>query len=759
MAEKMLIDATHAEETRVAVVKDNKLIKYESETANRKPLKNNIYLAKVIRVEPSLQAAFVEYGGTRHGFLAFDEIHPDYYQIPAEDKEKFLALQNAENADEENDEQTSQASEEEQAVSETSSDGDKKADKSSDHLPTPNTQDPSLESQDESVSPEQPEQSADTQNESDDQPSIASSSPQKLNNTTHTVSKVANTRRDFRHRYKIQDVIKKRQIVLVQVSKEERGNKGAALTTHLSLAGRYTVLMPNTAKGRGLSRKIQGQKERKKLALISKSLNVPETMGLIIRTAGQSHTKTEIKRDYEYLLRIWNNIRELTLNSIAPQLVYQEGDIIKRTIRDEYDKSITEVLVVGEETYKETRQFMELFMPSCKKNVKKYKDTESIMVKHKVEEQIDAIYSSTVPLESGGYIVIDKTEAVTAVDVNSGGATKERNIESTALNTNIEASKEIARQLRLRDIGGLVVIDFIDMDLHSNNRIVEKNLKQSLALDKARIHVGRISQFGLLEMSRQRLRLDIIEETAVPCPNCKGKGIVNTVTAMAIRLLRAIEAKATKHPNSRLIVLANDEVAYYILNEKRQYISEIEKNTSSEITIKPKNQAIISDFTIHVEKSSRTAANLSDDVTEENTEEDTNTRKPSQSKKTSGRKHKNKDRKNTEKSATKESETKGHSTSENDTIEHTATNNTQESEENSTEKKQAKEPNAPSNSDNRKKTNRRVNTKRHALTPKDLINNRRKRKNSTPKKDGNQTKVAESIEVQPKTPLETETNA
>ncbi|HYG26117.1 MAG TPA: ribonuclease E/G, partial [Caulobacteraceae bacterium] len=453
---KMLIDAAHAEETRVVVVDGTRVEEFDFESQSRKQLRGNIYLAKVTRVEPSLQAAFVEYGGNRHGFLAFNEIHPDYYQIPVADRE---ALMRDEFDDDEDDHHHSRG------------------------------------------------RNGGGEGDEDDAESAGADDDDVME------EEVARRRRRLMRKYKIQEVIKRRQIMLVQVVKEERGNKGAALTTYLSLAGRYGVLMPNTARGGGISRKITTATDRKRLKTIVQSLDVPQGMGLIIRTAGAKRTKAEIKRDYEYLLRLWENIRETTLHSIAPALIYEEEDLVKRAIRDLFDKDIDSVQVEGEAGYKEARDFMRMLMPSQAKKVVAYREPTPLFVAHKVEDHLAQIYHPTVPLRSGGYLVINQTEALVAVDVNSGRATKERNIEATALKTNMEAAEEAARQLRLRDLAGLIVIDFIDMDEGKNNRAVEKKLKDCLKDDRARVQMGKISPFGLMEISRQRRRTGVLEGT------------------------------------------------------------------------------------------------------------------------------------------------------------------------------------------------------------------------------------------------------
>ena len=526
---KMLIDASHPEETRVVVIKDDKIEEFDYESAARKQLKGNIYLAKVTRVEPSLQAAFVDYGGNRHGFLAFSEIHPDYYQIPVADREALLREEKDESA----------AEEEENG-------------------------------QEAAAGEENGEEAVDAVGAEDALEEVPERRPRKR-----------------QRQYKIQEVIKRRQVMLVQVVKEERGNKGAALTTYLSLAGRYCVLMPNTARGGGISRKITDPKDRKRLKKIAQEIQVPEGMGLIIRTAGAQRTKAEIKRDFDYLLRLWENIRELTLKSTAPALIYEEGNLIKRAIRDLYSKDVSEILVEGEEAYREARAFMKMMMPSHARNVKLYKEPVPLFAKYKVDQQLDSLFSPIAPLPSGGYLVINQTEALVSIDINSGKATKEHSIEDTALKTNLEAAEEIARQLRLRDLAGLIVIDFIDMEEKKNNRAVERKLKEALKNDRARIQVGRISHFGLLEMSRQRLRQGMLENATRPCPHCYGTGLIRSVSSSALSVLRGIEEALTTNKHPALLVKCNPDVAFYILNEKRDHLTGLEHQYGVSIYIEP----------------------------------------------------------------------------------------------------------------------------------------------------------------------------
>lgn len=551
MTMRMLIDARHREETRVAVVKGNRIEEFDFESAERKQLKGNIYLAKVTRVEPSLQAAFVEYGGNRHGFLAFSEIHPDYYQIPKEDREALLR-EEAEHAAEE------------AALRE--------ADDSDDH-----------DHDDEDGDVEVVERPADEDEEGGE---TAEGEGEGENGkgrrrrgrkgSDDQVEALRQRRMNLRRRYKIQDVIRRRQVLLVQVVKEERGNKGAALTTYLSLAGRYCVLMPNTAHGGGISRKISSAADRKRLKTIMADLKLPPSMGCIVRTAGLQRTKTEIKRDFDYLARLWDEIREKTLQSSAPALVYGDSDLMKRAIRDIYNKDIDEVIVEGDEGYRQAKDFMKLLMPSHAKKVKHYSDAVPLFQRAGVEEQLSAMYHPVVQLKSGGYLVINPTEALVSIDINSGRSTREHSIEQTATATNLEAAQEIARQLRLRDMAGLVVIDFIDMDHSSNVRKVEKAMKEALKNDRARIQVGRISAFGLMEMSRQRLRTGVLEASTRQCPHCEGTGLVRTASSAGLSALRLIEDEAARGRGSHITLRCSQEAAFYVLNNKRADIAEIE---------------------------------------------------------------------------------------------------------------------------------------------------------------------------------------
>ncbi|HYN39479.1 MAG TPA: ribonuclease E/G, partial [Rhodospirillales bacterium] len=512
----MLIDASHPEETRVVVVDGNRVEDYDVEVASRRQLKGNIYLAKVTRVEPSLQAAFVDYGGNRHGFLAFNEIHPDYYQIPVADRERLLAEQAAEIVDRDDD-------------------GDGEAAEA-------------VGDDDEEVERRRPRP------------------PSRF--------------------YKIQEVIKRRQIMLVQVTKEERGNKGAALTTYLSLAGRYCVLMPNTARGGGISRKIATATDRKRLKKMLGELEVPDGMAVIVRTAGAGRSKAEIKRDYEYLVRLWSSIRETTLQSTAPTLVYEEANLIKRSIRDLYGRDIEEIIVQGDEEYRVSKEFMKLFITSHAKRVKQYEDTETpLFQKFGVEDQLASMHQPTVQLRSGGYIVINPTEALVAIDVNSGRSTRERNIEETALRTNLEAADEIARQLRLRDMAGLIVIDFIDMENARNQGMVERRIKDAMKNDRARVQLGRISPFGLLELSRQRLRPSLIETSFEVCPACGGNGLRRTTESTALAILRKLEEEGLRRRSSEVSITVSPAVALYLLNQKRRSLLAIEDRYGMRVNV------------------------------------------------------------------------------------------------------------------------------------------------------------------------------
>ncbi|HEV2541520.1 MAG TPA: Rne/Rng family ribonuclease, partial [Methylobacterium sp.] len=744
---KMLIDAMHPEETRVVTVQGSRVEEFDFEAANRRPLRGNIYLAKVTRVEPSLQAAFVEYGGNRHGFLAFNEIHPDYYQIPMADR---LALIEAEAREEEEHREREERRpprgrrsrgrraeargarsgdtvKSQEAVSETVSEedaipgegqaadaptpeaieavraalveerpegdeapaavepggdasaslpeaalepgapaGDAPADTSAEgavegsaeaesptavepsdiaaisEAPNPpveaeasdaasaeaetvepqpvgatapvseaeqaeaesddDTQDSDAEDSDDEDSDDEDsedDESDDDEDEDDDESDDEDSDDEEedeesedgerrvaqVGGSGDALAEIPERPRAYRRHYKIQEVIKRRQIILVQVVKEERGTKGAALTTYLSLAGRYSVLMPNTGRGGGISRKITSAADRKRLKEVVADLDVPEGMGIILRTAGASRTKPEIKRDFEYLMRLWESVRELTLSSTAPALVYEEGSLIKRAIRDLYNKDLDEVLVSGEDAYREAKDFMRMLMPGQSKVVKPYRDPTPIFARYGVEQQLDAMFSTHVALRSGGYLVINPTEALVSIDVNSGRATREHDIEDTALKTNLEAAEEVARQVRLRDLAGLVVIDFIDMEEKRNNRAVEKRLNEALKNDRARIQVGRISPFGLLEMSRQRIRTGVLESSSIPCAHCGGSGFVRATSSVALHILRSIEEGLLKSASHNVVLRTRTETALYILNQKRAHLYDLEQRFQVAITI------------------------------------------------------------------------------------------------------------------------------------------------------------------------------
>ncbi|MCV2876798.1 Rne/Rng family ribonuclease [Rhodobacteraceae bacterium XHP0102] len=618
MAKKMLIDATHAEETRVVVADGNKVEEFDFESLNKRQLAGNIYLAKVTRVEPSLQAAFVDYGGNRHGFLAFSEIHPDYYQIPKADREALLAEERELAAEAEADEEEKATSKRRRPRRRKSSDTRAEA-TSGDAVATAEVSTPSgmdvidLDADAEAEADEAltdtaaPEADADTEVEADIEADIEDSASDEEASAPAEAEIITDdddhedirpARKQRARKYKIQEVIKVRQIILVQVVKEERGNKGAALTTYLSLAGRYCVLMPNTARGGGISRKITNISDRKKLKEIAQSIEVPQGAGLIIRTAGSQRTKAEIKRDYEYLQRQWEQVRELTLRSIAPAPIYEEGNLIHRSIRDLYNRDIDEVLVEGEAGYRQAKDFMKMIMPSHAKNVKQYADTMPLFARHQVEGYLADMFNPVVQLRSGGYIVIGITEALVAVDVNSGRATKEGSIEETALKTNLEAAEEVARQVRLRDLAGLIVIDFIDMDDRRNNLAVEKRLKDRLKTDRARIQVGRISGFGLLEMSRQRLRPGMLEATTQACHHCHGTGIVRSDDSQGLSILRQLEEESTRRRSRELLLTAPVGIVNFIMNQKREYLADLEARYGVSIRVEADPAMITPDYRI-----------------------------------------------------------------------------------------------------------------------------------------------------------------
>ena len=749
MAKKMLIDATHAEETRVVVVEGNKVEEFDFESENRRQLAGNIYLAKVTRIEPSLQAAFIDYGGNRHGFLAFSEIHPDYYQIPVADREALMAEERAyseamrkkdddeessetvENdisgeedrrlhpekpetlKDEVNDEDERQNSGDERNEKKSSKSKLKPTDKKRKSIVKSKPDEETLDNKDVVKAEKKAEKkprgrpkksskpiAANIDTEPNDEvikseeldglddkiePNLevsetseasskkrryrkrsrkksednSSSGSQSLDEKTNldTGNKeprleddpkkeieavsgndddqdIRRNRKPRQRRYKIQEVIKVRQIMLVQVVKEERGNKGAALTTYLSLAGRYCVLMPNTARGGGISRKITNLSDRKKLKEIANEIDVPMGAGLIVRTAGAKRTKVEIKRDYEYLQRLWEQIRELTLKSIAPSKIYEEGDLIKRSIRDLYNRDIEEVIVEGERGHKNAKDFMKMIMPSHSNNVKLYNDGLPLFARYQVESFLSAMFNPVVQLKSGGYIVIGITEALVAIDVNSGRATKEGSIEDTALKTNLEASDEISRQLRLRDLAGLIVIDFIDMDERKNNISVEKRIKDRLKSDRARIQVGRISGFGLLEMSRQRLRPGMLEATTQSCPSCHGTGLIRSDDNLALSILRQIEEEGVRKRSEEVLVKCPVSIANFIMNQKRDYVASIESNYGLSVRVEADLNLVSPEYSIEKLKSATRIVNESEpalvtadglmEVSEEDMNEDLN---------------------------------------------------------------------------------------------------------------------------------------
>ncbi|MEP6343387.1 MAG: Rne/Rng family ribonuclease [Maricaulaceae bacterium] len=566
MTKRMLIDASHPEETRVVIADGTRVEELDFESRAKRQLRGNVYLARVTRVEPSLQAAFVEYGGNRHGFLAFSEIHPDYYQIPYEDR---VALLEAE------EEEAIALAEEDDA----DSNDDSEADASDDETKTSDKDD------------------KETVSEGEDDPS-----------EDQEVTAKKRRYKSNRRRYKIQEVIKRGQILLIQVVKEERGNKGAAMTTYLSLAGRYCVLMPNTPRGGGISRKIANGSDRKRLKTIVADLKVPKGIGVIVRTAGAKRTKPEIKRDYEYLSRLWETIRDKTLKSIAPSLIHEEGDLVKRSIRDLYNKDISEILVQGDDAYKDAKTFIKMLMPSHSKNVKAYKENIPLFLRYDIERQLENSLDSLVQLKSGGYLVIHPTEALVSIDVNSGRSTKERNVERTALKTNLEAVDEVARQMRLRDLAGLVVIDFIDMDDYKNNRAVQSRMKDALSKDRARVQAGRISQFGLMEISRQRRRRSLLDASTTSCPHCQGVGRQRTTESSALRALRSAAETGVRGRASRIRLRVTPDVALYMINEKRAQLDEIQATYDMFTELYADDSLLKPDFGIDVLES-RTSEN------------------------------------------------------------------------------------------------------------------------------------------------------
>ena len=604
MTTRMLIDARHREETRVAVVTGNRIEEFDFESAEHKQLKGNIYLAKVTRVEPSLQAAFVDYGGNRHGFLAFSEIHPDYYQIPREDRERLLAEEAeaaAEEAalreqEEEEDDEPSNLMRSEAVDEEDSDVIEVDSDERIDTIDISEGEEPDLDANGDDDQNDNDEDGSSDERSEGDRGGRGGNRRRRgkggggRGNAPKASDEARTKRMNLRRRYKIQDVIHRRQVLLVQVVKEERGNKGAALTTYLSLAGRYCVLMPNTSHGGGISRKIHSAGDRKRLKTIVSEMNLPATMGCIIRTAGLARTKPEIKRDFDYLARLWDEVRERTLSGAAPMLIHTDSDLIKRAIRDIYNKDIEDVIVEGPDGYKAAKDFMKLLMPSHSKRVQHYADPVSLFQRYGVEDQLNAMYQPIVQLKSGGYIVINPTEALVSIDINSGRSTKEHGIEQTALSTNLEAAREIARQLRLRDMAGLVVIDFIDMDHHSNARKVERAMKEALKHDRARIQVGRISSFGLMEMSRQRLRTGVLEASTRVCPHCEGTGLVRTASSSALSALRLIEEESARGHGSQITLQASQEATIYILNNKRAELAALEDRYHVEVAVLPNGE-------------------------------------------------------------------------------------------------------------------------------------------------------------------------
>ncbi len=646
MSKKMLIDATHNEETRVAITDGNKLVEYDYESQSRKPLKGSIFLAKVTRVEPSLQAAFVNFGGNRHGFLPFSEIHPDYFKIPVADREALMAEQEAllqehdeeeEALDEDVGESVTDVGGEAEIVGGAEIEDDEEDDDdldidNSDILPE-DIDDVEMEAEEEKAKKtsnnknkkgkeevaesESPEEEKSSEDDADGNKrggryrkhrGRGKKRSQFRNRSVEVVGgeeidEQQRFRFNLRRKYKIQEVVKRGQIMLIQVNKEERGNKGAAVGSYLSLPGRYCVLMPNSPRAGGVSRKIANHKDRARMRDIVKSLEVPKGMSVIVRTAGVTRTKTEIKRDLDYLMRLWNTIRELTLQSTAPAMVYEEADLIKRAVRDLYSRDVEEIHVAGDEGFKTAKEFMKMMIPSHVKKVKQYEGGQlPLFNRYQIESQINEIGQPEVRLRSGGYLVINPTEALVSIDVNSGKATKGRHIEETALKTNLEAADEVARQLRLRDLGGLVVIDFIDMEDRRNNAKVERRMKEALSTDRARVQVGRISSFGLMELSRQRLSPSLTEAQFEKCCNCNGIGLVRTDDAMSIIVLRAIEDEGILGRASELIVQVTGSVALYLLNYKRKKLAQIEERYNLQVLLRVDDQIAASDYRVEVSK-------------------------------------------------------------------------------------------------------------------------------------------------------------
>ncbi len=567
MTKHLLIDANHPEETRVAVIEDGKLLELDYESSIRKQVKGNIYLAKVTRVEPSLQAAFVDYGGNRHGFLPFAEIHPDYFRIPIADRQALIAAEQKAEV-----ETVSEEEQSDDAIVVAAVEGEN-------HVETVALDNDTSDGEDE--------------------------------------ERIRRLRSQLKRKYKIQEVIKRRQIMLVQVVKEERGNKGAALTTYLSLAGRYCVLMPNSHRGGGVSRKISDAKDRKRIRAILDELNIPQGVSVIVRTAGSERTKVEIKRDYEYLIRLWDEIRAQTLQATAPALIHEEGNLLKRAFRDIYQRDIDEITVAGDDAFKASKAFMKMLMPSHVKKIQQFKEERTPLFQHyKIEQQIQDTFKASTTLKSGGYIVINPTEALVSIDVNSGRATRERNIEETALKTNLEAAVEIARQLRLRDLAGLIVIDFIDMEDRRNNYTVEKKLREALKIDRARIQVGRISNFGLLEMSRQRLRPSLAETSMIVCPHCQGIGYIHSVESSTLQVLRALEGEASKTDNATITLSTHSSIAMYLLNQKRTHLTTIESKYNVAVVVDTNETLVDPPFSLNVKINRKVEEERDDDVEE-----------------------------------------------------------------------------------------------------------------------------------------------
>ncbi|MEQ8354185.1 MAG: Rne/Rng family ribonuclease [Kiloniellaceae bacterium] len=663
MAKRMLIDASHPEEIRVVVQSGNRLEDFDYETSSRKQLKGNIYLAKVTRVEPSLQAAFVDYGGNRHGFLPFSEIHPDYYRIPIADREALLAEEAAlksEPADEVPDDSEIDVPLINGPEHETAEGGGAAPDPGdqADAAADAEAHD-GAEGQVEPAEASAEAGAADTPGDAEDgdhsaEPGAAAE-PEQIETEERVdtvggddVEDAARRRAQLLRRYKIQEVIKRRQVMLVQVTKEERGNKGAALTTYLSLPGRYCVLMPNTNKGGGISRKISNASDRRRLKGVLADLDIPEGIAVIVRTAGSQRTKVEIRRDYEYLLRLWDTIRQGTLQSTAPALIYEEANLIKRAIRDLYSRDMDDVLVDGDDGYKAAKEFMKSLTPSHAKKVQQYKDPNvPLFQRYQVENQLDAMHSNTVQLRSGGYLVFNQTEALVAVDVNSGRATRERHIEETALKTNLEAAEEVGRQLRLRDLAGLIVIDFIDMEESRRNREVERRLKESLRTDRARIQLGRISPFGLLEMSRQRMRPSLFESSTETCPHCGGDGRIRTIESLALQVLRRLEEEGIREPGGEMKATVPTQVALYLLNRKRDHLVAIEQRYDFKVSVETDDHLATDAFSIErdgivAERRNVVAAEERRDTRRE-TERDDGDRKRGRRRRSRGRKEDDRD--------------------------------------------------------------------------------------------------------------------